>query len=87
VKSILEEAQQVVLERQAAYGSREDNFGRIATIWSAILGVPVTPVQVALCMIGLKIARECWKSSRDSAIDIAGYAHCLAELQEAAAGK
>ena len=82
MQSILEEAQQVVGQRQTAYGSREDNFGRIAALWSAILNVPVTAQQVALCMIAVKIARECWKPARDNRVDIAGYADCLDCLNE-----
>lgn len=78
--SILTEAMEVVAERQAQYGTREDNFGRIAAMWTAILGTKVTPQQVALCMIALKVARECWRSSRDNARDIAGYADCLDQL-------
>lgn len=81
-ESVLDEAKRVVNQRQMAYGSREDNFGRIAAMWSAILGVTVSPRQVALCMIAVKIARECWKPSRDNATDIAGYADCLSRLQE-----
>lgn len=80
--SVLEEAQAVISERQAQYGTREENFGRIAAHWSVILGAEVTPRQVALCMIALKIARECWRPARDNAVDICGYAHCLAELNE-----
>lgn len=46
------------------YGKRDKNYGtpyinhkRIADIWSVILGQEITPAQVALCMVGVKIAR------------------------------
>ncbi len=80
--SILEEAAEVINQRQAIYGTRKDNFGRIAKMWSAILDCQVTPEDVALCMIALKVARQKFKHSRDSLVDIAGYAQCLEELCE-----
>jgi hypothetical protein len=80
MKSILEEAIEVVNHRQSNYGERENNFQTIANFWSIILSTEVSPEQVALCMIALKIAREMFKSSRDNAVDIAGYADCLAEI-------
>lgn len=79
--SILEEAAEVVKDRKAAYDERERSFSRIATIWSVVFGHEVTPEQVAMCMIGLKLAREVYKPSRDSLVDICGYADCLADLR------
>lgn len=46
-------------------------------MWGAILGVEVTPVQVGLCMIALKISRECNMHKRDNLTDIAGYAETV----------
>lgn len=80
--SILEDAAQVVNERQVSYGTREDNFGRIAAMWSAILGCEVSAKDVALCMIALKVARLKWGYTRDGAVDICGYAQCLEDLCE-----
>jgi hypothetical protein len=80
-KSILEEAAKVVEDRKAQYDERERNFTRIADIWSVIFGHTVWPEQVAMCMIGLKLAREVYKPSRDNLTDIAGYADCLADLR------
>jgi len=72
--TILEEAQQAVYgARQEAYGHPFDDFSRTAKIWSAILGVEVTPAQVALCMVGVKISRECNRPGRDNLVDGAGY--------------
>ena len=53
----------------------------IAARWSLTLGHPVTPAQVVLCMIDLKLAR--WRaipSTRTSILDIAGYAAVLHEV-------
>ena len=78
--SILREAALVVEERKAQYDDRERNHTRIATIWSVVFGHPVTPEQVAMCMIGLKLAREVYKPSRDNRVDICGYADCLEDI-------
>jgi hypothetical protein len=79
--SILREAAEVVKQRSSQYDERERNFTRIADIWSVIFGHTVWPEQVAMCMIGLKLAREVYKPSRDNLTDIAGYADCLADLR------
>lgn len=76
--SILYEAHRLVHgDRNQSYGHPYDDFSRTARIWSAILGVEVSPAQVALCMIGVKISRECNKPNRDNRVDIAGYAETL----------
>lgn len=82
-KTILEEAQ------NAAYGDRHENYGhpidnhrRIAGMWSVILGTKVTPVQAALCMCAVKISRELHTPKRDNMVDLAGYADCVARIQE-----
>lgn len=64
-------------ERNADYGTPLDNHERIAAIWSAVLGTRITADQVALCMIGLKLARESHKHKRDNLVDICGYVQCL----------
>ena len=77
-ESILFEAHNLVHGvRGEDYGHPYEDFSRTAKIWSAILGVDVTPEQVALCMIGVKISRECNKPKRDNRIDIVGYAETL----------
>jgi hypothetical protein len=73
-KNILDEATRLVTgDRNNAYDHPLDNFTRIAKIWSAILGHEVTYRQVALCMDGVKLAREAYKSKQDNRIDGAGY--------------
>lgn len=70
-------AQLVSGDRQDEYGHPLDDFTRAGKIWEAILGVEVTPEQVALCMIGVKIAREIHKPKADTIVDIIGYALTL----------
>lgn len=60
-------------ERQDAYGRPEDNFARIAGMWSAYLEVPVTPADVAQMMVLLKVARSRHAYKRDNAVDAVAY--------------
>lgn len=77
-RSILTEARDLVRgARQAAYDHPYCNHDRIARIWSVILGIEVTPEQAALCMLGVKIAREAYRPGRDNRVDMAGYADVL----------
>ena len=64
-------------KRQYEYGHPLDNLDRAAQIWSVILGTDVTAEQVALCMIGMKIARQVHKPKPDTVVDIIGYALTL----------
>jgi hypothetical protein len=77
-ESILEEAQRLVHgDRGDDYGHPLDDFARTAQIWTAILGVEVTAEQVGLCMIGVKISRQCNRPKRDNMVDAAGYAETV----------
>lgn len=72
--------------RQESYGSPLTNWGRTAKIWSVILGVEVTPEQAALCMVGVKLARQVHKPARDNLVDIAGYIGVVDLIQNAKGG-
>lgn len=75
-ESILVEAERITNgPRRSTYGHPLDNFGRTAKIWSAVLDKEVTPEQVGLCMIGVKLAREVHSHTRDNLVDLAGYAN------------
>lgn len=72
--TLASEAVQVVTgPRQDAYDHPRRNFARIAALWSPILGVPVTPEQVALCCVQIKVAREIHTHKRDNLVDAIGY--------------
>jgi hypothetical protein len=78
---MLKHAARVVADRRGQYGEPEVLFRRIAVRWSQTLDVPVTPAQVALCLIDLKLARLAHDPSHgDSLTDVAGYAACLEEI-------
>lgn len=64
------------------YGHPLDDFSRAALIWQAILGQPVTAEQVALCMVGVKIAREVHTPKADNIVDGVGYFLTLAMVRE-----
>ena len=67
-------------DRSRRYGDIEDSFGRIADLWQAYLGHKVSPRDVAMMMILLKMARgEHNPAHADNYVDIAGYAACIAE--------
>jgi hypothetical protein len=78
---LLQHAAGVIEDRQRTYGSPERSFADIAARWSLVLGTTVTPAQVALCMIDLKLARLTRDPGHlDSIVDVAGYAACLWEI-------
>ena len=74
-------------DRNADYGHPLDDFQRSATIWGAILGCEVSPEQVGLCMIGVKISREVNKHTADNIVDMAGYAGCIDRVVRRKEGK
>lgn len=83
-ETILEEAQRLVYgNRQADYGHPIEDFTRTGKMWGAILGTAdVSPDRVALCMVALKVSRECHRPKRDNIVDGAGYFAALALVRE-----
>jgi len=86
-ETILDEAIRITSgERRRDYDSATPNHVRIANLWNAYISgrkapaSPLSPGDVALMMILLKIARAAFTATRDSAVDIAGYARCWAQI-------
>ena len=78
---LLHHAAGVIEHREQVYGPAEASFAQIAARWSLVLEIPVTPAQVAQCLIDLKLARLSHNPSHlDSIVDVAGYAACLREV-------
>lgn len=72
-------------ERQWDYGHPLINFLRIAIRWNVYLanrGITLTPLDVAMMMIDTKMARLQNTYKYDSVLDIAGYASCIARMDE-----
>ena len=92
-KQILDTAEKMVNgDRQDDYGTPENNFARIADFWCDYLGEErlkesITPVDVAAMLALLKLARiASGHGKSDNWIDLAGYAACGGELEEATRG-
>jgi Domain of unknown function (DUF6378) len=80
-EEILQDAATIIAERSAAYGDAATSMATIAARWSLTLGHTVTPAQVVLCMIDLKLARLSHDPRHsDSAADVMGYAALLPEV-------
>jgi len=80
--SILGHTAKVLEERRDDYGDPAEQFRAIADRWSITLGMPITPAQVALCMIDLKLVRLAYDPGHvDSLVDVIGYAALLKEVR------
>ena len=79
---ILDNARAIVTgEREKQYGKPEDNFAIIAELWGAYTGYKFSPVDVAMMMVLLKVARiKTGVGTVDSFVDLAGYAACAGEI-------
>jgi hypothetical protein len=81
---LLQHAAGVIEHRERIYGPPAESFDAISARWSLVLGIDVTPAQVALCLINLKLARLTRDPTHlDSIVDVAGYAACLREVTRA----
>lgn len=83
-KEILETAAKCVVgDREEDYGSPEQNFDRIAALYSIYLGIAdITAKDVAAMLALLKIARiASGHAKRDNWVDLAGYAACGGEIE------
>jgi hypothetical protein len=74
----------VCRDRQATHGAPENSFGKLAAVWSARLGIPITPAQAAILLSDLKTVRA-WDNPDhdDNWVDGAGYMACGGELAAA----
>lgn len=78
---ILEAARVCVCgEREQDYGTPENSFTLIGKLWTAYMGTPFTPKDVAMMMALLKVARIKGGDKADSFVDLAGYAACAGEI-------
>jgi len=80
-KQMLHRVADIIAERNAAYGDAATSMAAVAARWSITLGRPVTPAQVVLCLIDLKLTRlQHNPTHQDSVCDLAGYAAVLQEV-------
>ena len=80
-ENILAEAQRLTDGcRHADYGHPREDFARAAAMWTGILRpklreeATITPADIPLCMIAIKLSRQANRHKRDNLVDIAGYA-------------
>ena len=67
-ESVAQEAHRLTeVDRQSTYGHPLDDFSKTARLWEVILGVDVTPEQVALCLLQVKVSRELHAPSETTA--------------------
>ena len=79
---ILDRAKAIVTgEREKQYGKPEDNFAIIAELWGTYTGYKFSPVDVAMMMALLKVARiKTGDYLADNYVDICGYVACAGEI-------
>jgi hypothetical protein len=71
----------LVNRRRREYGEPVDLFEQVAARWSLTLRTRLSPAQVVLCLIDLKLARLARDPKHlDSQVDVAGYAAVLREV-------
>jgi len=68
--------------RQHDYGDKYENHKNIADLWSAFLEKEISPHDVAICMMLVKVARLKHRKTEDCYVDMAGYAAIAGEIQE-----
>lgn len=84
-KQVLQAAEHLAsTDREQSYGSPYLNHLRIAELWSAYLEHPITPEQVAICQVLVKVARSMESYKEDNFIDGAAYFGIACELAEIA---
>lgn len=76
----LDAARAVVMHRGGQYRPPVPFFVSLARRWTLLLGVEIAAREVILCLIELKLERAKGAPHKDTVVDIAGYAACLAEI-------
>lgn len=80
-EQLLQHSLQIFEQRRADYGQAKHHFRDVAHQWSQLLDRRITPQQVVMCLIELKLARLKENPTHlDSIIDIAGYAAVMVEV-------
>ena len=78
---LLEEIQETLNARGQIYGSSRSNHERISELWTGYLGDYISPMQVSMCMLLVKVSRLTESPNhQDSIKDIIGYATIYSEL-------
>ena len=80
-EQMLQHVAGIIAERGATYGDAATSMTTVAARWSITLAHTITPRQVVLCLIDLKLTRLSHNPKhQDSVCDVAGYAAVLQEV-------
>ena len=81
-QTVIDQVTQAVMsDRNRDYAPPEDNFARIADLWSTYLDTEITPYDTAIMMVLLKVARAMHSPHLlDHLVDGAGYFACAADV-------
>lgn len=78
---LLDQTRIILSDRGNLYGSSRTNHERISELWSGYLGDYISPMQVAMCQMLVKVSRLSETPNHEDSIqDILGYACIYAEL-------
>ena len=78
---LLDEVRGTLHDRGRVYGSSRTNHERISELWSGYLGDYISPMQVSMCMLLVKVSRLTeTPNHKDSIKDLIGYAAIYNEL-------
>ena len=81
--TILDEAKEIIYgDREKTYGDPAKNLNQIASLWALYLNKSISPQDVCMMMILLKVARQSNAYTRDNLVDIAGYAALNSRLED-----
>ena len=69
-------------QRQFEYGDKYQNHDNIAKLWSTFLDYKISPHDVAICMLLVKVARLKHRKTEDCYVDMAGYAAIAGEIND-----
>ncbi len=80
---LLDECAAILSARGSVYGSSQSNHERISELWSAYYGSYISPMQVSLMQLLVKVSRLSeTPNHQDSVKDIIGYAVIYQELHD-----
>ena len=79
--TLFKEIARMIADRRKTYGEPREHFAKIAKVWSVYLDKEISPKDVCVMMMMLKIVRlSKTNSHRDSMLDVIGYAVCDLEI-------
>jgi hypothetical protein len=77
MKTILQEAEEIIKERRPDYGPVTESFEAVAQVWSALLRnklkEPLAAPEVGILMSAFKLVRESNQHKRDNLVDASSY--------------